>query len=63
MLDLDRYGVEVAPLRKYRWGNNERRAQLKGRFCVVLAEGRMNSVLVQFIDTGEKIVTSRHALA
>lgn len=46
----------------YAWGNNRRRAELKGRECVVLARGTMNSVLIRFLDTGERVVTSRNAI-
>ena len=46
----------------YAWGNNARRAQLKGRRCVVEARGRMGTVLVRFLDTGERVTTSRRAL-
>lgn len=46
----------------YRWGNNARRAELKGRACEILATGRKNSILVRFLDTGEKVVTSRYAV-
>jgi hypothetical protein len=46
----------------YVWGNNSRRAELRGRRCVVLAHGALGSVLVQFLDSGEKVVTSRRAV-
>jgi hypothetical protein len=46
----------------YAWGNNARRAQLKGRRCVVEARGCMGTVLVRFLDTGERVTTSRRAL-
>lgn len=46
----------------YAWGNNERRAELKGRLCVVEARGKMSTVLVRFCDTGERVTTSRRAL-
>ena len=46
----------------YVWGNNPRRAELKGRRCVVDARGRMGTVLVRFLDTGERVTTSRRAL-
>lgn len=46
----------------YAWGNNERRAALKGRPCVVLARGRMRTVLIQMVDTGEKLTTSARAI-
>jgi hypothetical protein len=47
---------------RYRWANNERRAQLLGRFCAVEASGRMGTVLVTFLDNGERVTTSRRAL-
>lgn len=46
----------------YRWGNNEKRAQLKGRRCVVEARGAKGTVLLRFIDTGERVTTSRRAI-
>jgi hypothetical protein len=46
----------------FAWGNNERRAALKGRRCHILARGRMNTVLVEFLDTGERVTTSSRAL-
>jgi hypothetical protein len=46
----------------YVWGNNERRAGLKGRRCVVEARGAMGTVLVRFLDTGERVTTSSRAL-
>lgn len=46
----------------YAWANNERRAELKGRECIVLVRGGKRTVLVQFLDTGEKVTTSERAL-
>ena len=46
----------------YAWGNNERRAALKGRRCVIEARGGMRTVLVRFLDTGERVTTSIRAL-
>jgi hypothetical protein len=46
----------------YAWANNPRRRELKGRRCIVLARGAMASVLIEFPDTGERVVTSRRAL-
>ena len=46
----------------YAWGNNERRAALKGRRCVVEARGALGTVLVRFLDTGERVTTSARAL-
>lgn len=47
---------------RFRWGNNARRAELQHRSCVILAHGAMGSVLVEFIDTAERVVCSRRAL-
>lgn len=46
----------------YRWGNNEKRASLKGRRCRVLARGSMNSALIEFCDNGQREIVSRNAL-
>ena len=46
----------------YLWGNNPRRAELQGRRCCILARGRMNTVLVEFVDNGERVTTSSRAL-
>jgi hypothetical protein len=59
-------GGPIAPILrgkvyKYLWGNNELRAKYKGKYCVILARGRMNSVLVQFED-GHRIITSRYSI-
>lgn len=46
---------------RYAWGNNSVRAKLKGRFCRVLASGKMNTVALEF-ENGERTITSRRAL-
>lgn len=46
----------------YIWGNNAKRATMKGRPCKVIARGRMNSILVEFTDNGQREVTSRYAV-
>ena len=49
----------------FRWGNNEARAALKGRTCRIVARagrGGMNTVLVEFLDSGEKVSTSLRSL-
>lgn len=46
----------------YLWGNNPRRAELKGRSCEIVAKGRMGSVLIRFLDTGERVITSWRAV-
>ena len=45
----------------YVWGNNAKRATLKGRRCRIVARGRMNSILVEF-ENGQREVTSRWAV-
>jgi hypothetical protein len=53
----------------YAWRNgpegmpNARRAELFGRACVIeAAGGSMRTALVRFLDTGERVATSRRAL-
>jgi len=45
----------------YGWKNNAKRQALYGRHCMVLARGKMNSVLVEFVD-GSREIVSRWAL-
>lgn len=52
----------TTPLYRYLWGNNEKRATLRGRICRVVARGAMNSALVEFVDNGQREVISRNAL-
>ena len=47
---------------KYCWGNNEKRATMKGRTCRVLSRGKKNSCSIEFIDNGQKEIVSRNAL-
>ena len=44
------------------WGNNERRKQLKGRDCIMLGRGKLNSVMIKFLDNNEIVITSGNAL-
>jgi hypothetical protein len=45
----------------YVWGNNEKRATLRGRRCRVVVRGTLNSALVEF-EGGQREVISRNAL-
>lgn len=45
----------------FAWGNNAKRATLKGRRCRILARGRMRSVLVEF-ESGQREIVSLRAL-
>lgn len=47
---------------KYVWGNNEKRKTLKNRICIVLARGTKNSLMIQFVDTGQKEIVSRNSI-
>ena len=47
---------------RYGWGNNSKRETMKARLCVVLARGKMNSCLVEFVDNGQREIISRNAL-
>lgn len=54
-------GGSVFPL-VYAWGNNERRAELKGRRCRIVARGtRMRSVELEF-ENGDRVITSERAV-
>lgn len=46
----------------FAWGNNPRRAELKGRPCKVLNDGSLNSCEVIFVDTGEHEIVSHRGL-
>ena len=46
---------------EYTWGNNEKRATLKGRKCEVLHRLAKNSVHVRF-ENGQEEIVSRNAL-
>lgn len=49
-------------LYKFIWGNNEKRKTLQGRLCNLISAGKMNSVLIEFIDNGQKEVVSRRSI-
>ena len=51
------------PLYTYRWGNNPKRASLKGRRCAIMASGALGSCMIRFVDDGAIEIVSRRALA
>jgi hypothetical protein len=53
---------EAEPRYVYRWRNNPRRGELYGRVCRLVCSGTKNTVLVEFVDTGERVTTSRWAI-
>lgn len=46
----------------FAWGNNDKRATLKGRPIRIVASGAKQSCLVEFLDNGQREVVSRRAL-
>jgi hypothetical protein len=54
--------IEAPFDRVYRWRNNERRRDLHGHRCRIVAKGStLNACLVEF-ESGEKVITSWRAL-
>ena len=51
-------------LKSYRfcWGNNEKRKTMKNRICIVLARGKMNSILIEFVDNKQREIVSRNSI-
>ena len=43
---------------KYRWGNNEKRATMKDRECKIITRGKMGSILIEFLDNGQREIVS-----
>ncbi len=43
----------------YRWGNNPKRATMKGRHCRIVARGKMNSMQIEFKDGQREIVSQQ----
>ena len=50
------------PRYRFCWKNNPKRRTLYGKTCVLIARMTMNSVLVEFVDTGEQEVVSRYSI-
>jgi hypothetical protein len=46
----------------FMWGNNEKRKNLKGRRCYVMAQGKKNSILIEFADNSQKEIVSRNSI-
>ena len=45
----------------FAWGNNPKRATMKGRKCRVIVRGKMNSCEIEF-ENGQKEIVSRNAI-
>lgn len=61
-LDLGLSDV-TRPVYVYAWGNNTKRATMKGRTCRVIHRTKtMNTALIEFTDNGQREVISRNAL-
>jgi hypothetical protein len=64
---MSRHRVQIPrstaePRYVYRWRNNPRRDELYGRVCRLVCSGTKNTVLLEFVDTGERVTTSRWAI-
>ncbi len=46
----------------YAWGNNPKRISMKNRLCKIIARGKMNSVMIEFMDNGQTELVSRRSL-
>jgi hypothetical protein len=46
----------------YRWRIRTKLPERHGQFCRVLARGSLNSILVEFVEDGWKVITSRWAV-
>ena len=47
---------------RYTWKNNSKRETLYGRECRLLGVMKKNSVVIEFLDNGQKEIVSRQAL-
>ena len=52
----------VEQLYVYVWGNNSKRETMRGRECIVLARGKKNSIMIEFLDCGQREIVSRFAV-
>jgi hypothetical protein len=59
---LDSMEAEYGTLYRYAWKNNEKRATMHNRLCIVIARGKQNSAMIEFIDNGQREIVSRNAL-
>lgn len=46
----------------YRWHWRARLLERHGQLLVVLVRGKMNSCMVEFLEDGHRVITSRNAL-
>lgn len=46
----------------YSWGNNEKRKLMKGRQCIVITRGPMNSCMIEFTDNKQREIVSRNSI-
>lgn len=46
----------------YNWANNSKRKTMKGREVKVIARGKLNSLLIEFIDNGQRECVSRNSI-
>jgi len=46
----------------YAWGDNPKRATMKGRRCILLGTMHLGSAYIEFLDNGQREVIGRRAL-
>lgn len=47
---------------EYVWGNNEKRKTMKGRLCKIVEHLGFHSILIEFLDNGQREVISLNAI-
>lgn len=47
---------------RFSWRNNSKRLTLHNRRCTVVARGKINSVLIEFLDNRQREVVSRYSI-
>ena len=47
---------------KFNWSNNSKRKTMKNRICKVIARGKLNSILIEFLDNKQREIVSRNSL-
>ena len=46
----------------YWWTNSAKRMTMKNRICKVIARGKMNSILIEFLDNGQREIVSANSI-
>jgi hypothetical protein len=46
----------------YAWKNNGKRKTMFNRNCKIIAQGTMNSIMIEFLDNGQREIVSRRSI-